>query len=320
MPSIRREYNGPAEPCGAGARGRGVQSSPVSGSKTVQMPRLHRDPQRVEPTTGSGRGANARHQQPRAEAQVDEDFVADRLDHFDHRPANDSASAVRRAAGPRGGCPIVDLRRRASASARPASPERNALAVAQRRGPGRRPATRRPRSTFIAGLPRKVATNRLAGRSYSAIGVSICWIIAILQHHDALAERHRLDLVVGDVDHGGAELAMQARDLHAHRHAQLGVEVGQRLVEQEHLRLAHQRAAERDALALAARQRGRLAIEQRFQFQRRRGLAHARGDVGAANGRAASGRSRGSRRRSCADTARSSGTPSRCRGPSARRR
>jgi hypothetical protein len=49
----------------------------------------------------------------------------------------------------------------------------------------------------------------------------------------------RLDLVVGDVDHGGAEPALQARDLGAGLHAQLGVEVGQRLVQQEHLRLAH---------------------------------------------------------------------------------
>jgi hypothetical protein len=43
-----------------------------------------------------------------------------------------------------------------------------------------------------------------------------------------------------------------ALDLGAHLHAQLGVEVRERLVEQEHLRLAHDRAAHRDALALAA--------------------------------------------------------------------
>jgi hypothetical protein len=45
---------------------------------------------------------------------------------------------------------------------------------------------------------------------------------------------------------------VQLRDLGAHLHAQLGVEVRQRLVHQEHLRLAHDRAAHRDALALAA--------------------------------------------------------------------
>jgi hypothetical protein len=45
-------------------------------------------------------------------------------------------------------------------------------------------------------------------------------------------------------------------DLDAHLHPQLGVEVRQRLVEQEHLRIADDGAAHRDALALAA---GKLA-------------------------------------------------------------
>ena len=54
---------------------------------------------------------------------------------------------------------------------------------------------------------------------------------------------------------------MQALDLDAHLRAQLGVEVGQRLVEQEHLRVAHDAAAERDALLLAAGQLLRLALQ-----------------------------------------------------------
>ena len=45
-------------------------------------------------------------------------------------------------------------------------------------------------------------------------------------------------------------------DLAAHLHAQLGVEVRERLVEQEHLRVAHDGAAHGDALPLAA---GKLA-------------------------------------------------------------
>jgi hypothetical protein len=50
-------------------------------------------------------------------------------------------------------------------------------------------------------------------------------------------------------------------------HAQLGVEVGQRLVEQEHLRVAHDGAAHRDALALAAGQLARVAVQQRRQAE-----------------------------------------------------
>jgi hypothetical protein len=68
----------------------------------------------------------------------------------------------------------------------------------------------------------------------------------------AVAERHRLGLVVGDVDGRDAEAPLQLGDVRAHLDAQLGVEVGERLVHQEHARLADDRPAHRDALALAA--------------------------------------------------------------------
>ena len=61
-----------------------------------------------------------------------------------------------------------------------------------------------------------------------------------------------------------------SRDLEPHLHAQRGVEVRQRLVEQERLRLAHDRAADRDALALAAGQLARLAVEIGREVERRR--------------------------------------------------
>ena len=88
-----------------------------------------------------------------------------------------------------------------------------------------------------------------------------------LHHRDAVGERHRLDLVVGDVDHRVGELLVQPLDLDAQFRAQLGVEVGQRLVEQEHVDVAHQRAADGDALALAAGELRRLALEQRLDLQ-----------------------------------------------------
>ena len=55
---------------------------------------------------------------------------------------------------------------------------------------------------------------------------------------------------------------MQARDLDPHLDAQFGIEVGERFVEQEHLRLAHDGAADGDALALAAGQLPRLALHE----------------------------------------------------------
>ena len=52
---------------------------------------------------------------------------------------------------------------------------------------------------------------------------------------------------------------MQARDLDARRDAQRRVEIGQRFVEQENVGLAHDRAADRHALALAAGEIARIA-------------------------------------------------------------
>ena len=45
---------------------------------------------------------------------------------------------------------------------------------------------------------------------------------------------------------------MQFANFEPHLHTQRGVEVGERLVEQKRLGLAHDRPADRDALALAA--------------------------------------------------------------------
>jgi hypothetical protein len=66
---------------------------------------------------------------------------------------------------------------------------------------------------------------------------------------------------VRDVDRRRREVPLQPRDLRAHLHAQLRVEVRQRLVHEEGLRIADDRAAHRDALALPAGEVGRLAVE-----------------------------------------------------------
>ena len=57
--------------------------------------------------------------------------------------------------------------------------------------------------------------------------------VAILDHGDPIAHRHRLDLIVGDVQRGHPELALDAGDLGPHLDPQLGVEVRQWLVHQE---------------------------------------------------------------------------------------
>ena len=104
--------------------------------------------------------------------------------------------------------------------------------------------------------------------------------VAVLEHGDPVAHRHRLDLVVGDVDRGDGEVALEAGDLGPHLDAQLGVEVGQRLVHQERRRLAHDRPAHRHPLALAAGELPGLAVEVRLELEDRRRLAHPAVDLG----------------------------------------
>ena len=99
---------------------------------------------------------------------------------------------------------------------------------------------------------------------------------AVVHHHHPVGERHRLDLVVGDIDRGGADLLVHLLDLDPHLHPQLGIEVGQRLVEQEHFRIAHDGAAHRDALALAAGKLLRLAVDQFDDVEHARGLVDPR--------------------------------------------
>ena len=66
---------------------------------------------------------------------------------------------------------------------------------------------------------------------------------AVHRHRDAVAHRHGLDLVVGEEDRRDAEAALQRGDLRAVLRAKLRVEVVQRIVHQENLRIAHDRAA-----------------------------------------------------------------------------
>ena len=119
----------------------------------------------------------------------------------------------------------------------------------------------------IAGEPMKPATKRFDGLVVDGLGVGELLDDAAAHDRDAVGEGQRLDLVVGDVDHGVLELLVQALDLDAELGAELGVEVGQRLVEEEDVDVAHQRPADRDALALAAGEGGGLALEQRLDLQ-----------------------------------------------------
>jgi len=124
----------------------------------------------------------------------------------------------------------------------------------------------------MAGEPMNPATNRLTGDSKLLRAVDLLEL-AVPQHAHALAEGHGLDLVVGDVHGRDAEPLVQLVQRRPHGDAQLGVQVRQRLVHEERLRLAHDGAAHRHALPLAAGQRGGLALEVGLQAEHLGGVA-----------------------------------------------
>ena len=136
------------------------------------------------------------------------------------------------------------------------------------------PSAALPGRKFIAGEPMKPATNSLAGPLVERIGVAHLLDPPVAEHDDAVRQRHGLDLVVGDVDRRAPHLLVQPFDDGAQAHAKLGIEVGEGLVEEEDAGVPHQRAADGDALALAARHLARAAAEQLGDLQPLGDLAH----------------------------------------------
>ena len=96
----------------------------------------------------------------------------------------------------------------------------------------------------------------------------------VVHHRHSVGQAHRLDLVVGDIDAGGAVLDVQPLELRPHVLAQLGVERADRLVHQQRLRPPDQRPPDRHALQIAPRQRRGPPPEQRLDPERGRHVAH----------------------------------------------
>ena len=164
------------------------------------------------------------------------------------------------------------------------------------------------------GLADEVGDELRRGRIVELARRALLRDAALLHHHDAVRDGQRLLLIVGDVDGGEAEALLQLADLGAHAAAQAGVEVRQRLVEQQHLRLEHQRAGDGDALLLAARKLGRQAVAHPAETHEVEPALGGGAGVARPSCRPTRGRRPRSARRSCAGRARRTGTPSRRRG------
>ena len=118
-----------------------------------------------------------------------------------------------------------------------------------------------PALVFIGGVPMNPATKRSAGVSYTSRGVPTWRQPPVVEDGDPVGHRHRLHLVVGDVDERRAQAPMEVDELGPGLGAQLGVEVGERLVHEEHRGPGHHGAGQGDPLALPAGQRAGLAVE-----------------------------------------------------------
>ncbi len=135
------------------------------------------------------------------------------------------------------------------------------------------------RSSQDDGASEKVANERGLG---SLVHVGWCTHLleaARVHHGDAVGERHRLGLVVGHEQHTDLQALLNASKLQTHVLAQLRVEVGERFVEQEDVRVVNERTRKRDALLLPTAQEGRgsaLQAAQTHDFQR---LGHSALDL-----------------------------------------
>ena len=84
-----------------------------------------------------------------------------------------------------------------------------------------------------------------------------------LAHEDNLVgDAHGLLLIVGDENRGDLGLLLNPPDLRAHFHAQAGVQIAQRLVQQQYIRLLDQGPGDGYTLLLAAGELSGLALEK----------------------------------------------------------
>ena len=86
-------------------------------------------------------------------------------------------------------------------------------------------------------------------------------------------------MVMGDDDGGDAQFLLDALDLHLHLDAQLGIQVGQGLVQQQDMGPGHQRSCQGHPLLLAAGKLSGVALVQPGQLHQGQDLRHPLGNL-----------------------------------------
>src|SRR5881409_346750 len=102
---------------------------------------------------------------------------------------------------------------------------------------------------------------------------------ALVEERDPVGHGHRFDLVVGHVNRRYPEDLLQFFQLRPHVDPELGVEIAQRLVHEEDLRLADDCAADRDPLPLASTELAGLAPEEGLDLEELGDPVHGRDDL-----------------------------------------
>ncbi|MNV39841.1 hypothetical protein D3C71_1314320 [compost metagenome] len=121
------------------------------------------------------------------------------------------------------------------------------------------------------------AAHEMAGRPFVGLeGFGHLFHAALVHDHDAVRQRQRLGLVVRDQDGGGADGALDAAQFQLHFLAQLGVQVRQRFVQQQHAGPDDQRAGQGHPLLLPARHLCGMAVRQVRQPHQLQRIGHAR--------------------------------------------
>ncbi|KAG0935976.1 hypothetical protein G6F31_015829 [Rhizopus arrhizus] len=117
----------------------------------------------------------------------------------------------------------------------------------------------------------------MAGRPFIRLdGVRHLFHAALVHHHDAVRQRQRFGLVVRHQNGGGADRALDAAQFQLHFLAQLGIQIGQRFVQQQHAGPDDQRARQRHALLLPTGHARRMAVRQMRQAHQLQRVSHAR--------------------------------------------
>ncbi len=131
------------------------------------------------------------------------------------------------------------------------------------------------------GFADEVGDRPVQRRLVDVAGCADLQHLALAHHRDAVGHGQRFLLVVGDEDEGDPGLVLQALQLDLHFLAQLQVQRRQRLVEQQHLGPAGQRAGQGDALLLATGQLVGAALADLRQLHQVEHAAHRGVDLAA---------------------------------------